>query len=199
MITLYVLINLAYFRVRSFSQGAQSQHVASDAIVMVIGERGATWLTIAMNDDFCLGSPPCWLFDRTLRAVRHGLRRPIFQFCETHSARVQYTKWRSAISGLHDDPARAYRHIRRAVLIDRVRSLDFLPIDRVRADPPTKNTTEAPPPWGCPWTPLVFAPTAVTMTANLWWTRPGRSSIGIALIFLGIPFFRHWRWRFGHS
>ena len=44
--------------------------------------------------------------------------------------------------------------------------------------------------WGYPWTPLIVATVAFAMSANLWLVRPVRSSIGLALILLGIPFFR---------
>ena len=49
--------------------------------------------------------------------------------------------------------------------------------------------------WGYPWTPLGFAGAAFAVTANLWLVRPVRSSIGLAVILLGIPFFQHWRRR----
>ena len=47
--------------------------------------------------------------------------------------------------------------------------------------------------WGYPWTPLVFACAALAMTANLWLVRPVRSSIGLAVNLLGLPFFYYWR------
>ena len=43
--------------------------------------------------------------------------------------------------------------------------------------------------WGYPWTPLIVATVAFAISANLWLVRPVRSSIGIAVILLGIPFF----------
>jgi APA family basic amino acid/polyamine antiporter len=49
--------------------------------------------------------------------------------------------------------------------------------------------------WGYPWTPLVFAGAALAMTVSLSWARPGRSSAGLAIILLGIPFFNFWRRR----
>ena len=49
--------------------------------------------------------------------------------------------------------------------------------------------------WGYPWTPLIFAAAAFAMTANLWLIRPMRSSIGLAVILLGVPFFYYWRRR----
>jgi APA family basic amino acid/polyamine antiporter len=47
--------------------------------------------------------------------------------------------------------------------------------------------------WGYPWTPLIFLIAAVALTVNLWMVRPVRSSLGLAVILVGIPFFRHWR------
>jgi APA family basic amino acid/polyamine antiporter len=47
--------------------------------------------------------------------------------------------------------------------------------------------------WGYPWTPLVFAAAACAISLNLWLTHPIRSSIGLAVILLGLPFFYYWR------
>jgi APA family basic amino acid/polyamine antiporter len=47
--------------------------------------------------------------------------------------------------------------------------------------------------WGYPWTPLLFGATACSIAVNLWLVRPIRSSIGLALIALGILFFNFWR------
>jgi hypothetical protein len=44
--------------------------------------------------------------------------------------------------------------------------------------------------WGYPWTPLIVATVAFAISANLWLVRPVRSSIRLAVILLGIPFFR---------
>jgi APA family basic amino acid/polyamine antiporter len=53
--------------------------------------------------------------------------------------------------------------------------------------------------WGYPWTPLVFAGAAVALTTNLWLLRPVRSSIGLGVILLGVPFFRYWHKRAADS
>jgi amino acid permease len=49
--------------------------------------------------------------------------------------------------------------------------------------------------WGYPCTPLIFLAAAIALTVNLWMVRPVRSSLGLAVILLGIPFFyrRHKR------
>jgi APA family basic amino acid/polyamine antiporter len=49
--------------------------------------------------------------------------------------------------------------------------------------------------WGYPWTPLLFLIAAVALTVNLWLVRPVRSSLGLAVILAGIPFFYRWRKR----
>jgi hypothetical protein len=33
---------------------------------------------------------------------------------------------------------------------------------------------------------------ALALTVNLWLARPGRSTIGLLLIFAGLPFYRLW-------
>src|SRR5262252_2652912 len=47
--------------------------------------------------------------------------------------------------------------------------------------------------WGYPWTPMIFVVAAIALTVNLWTVRPVRSSLGLAVILLGIPFFYRWR------
>src|SRR5438093_10438767 len=59
-----------------------------------------------------------------------------------------------------------------------------------RADPGLPRPYRA---WGYPWTPLIFLSAAVALTVNLWMVRPVRSSLGLAVIASGIPFFYHWR------
>src|SRR5260370_18231340 len=49
--------------------------------------------------------------------------------------------------------------------------------------------------WGYPFTPVVFGTVALAIAVNLWLLRPARSSIGIAIILLGLPFFYLWRKR----
>jgi len=49
--------------------------------------------------------------------------------------------------------------------------------------------------WGYPWTPIVFAVAAFAISTNLWLTKPVRSSIGLGVIVLGIPFFYYSRRR----
>ena len=47
--------------------------------------------------------------------------------------------------------------------------------------------------WGYPWTPALFGIVACAIAVNLWLVRPARSSVGLAVILLGVPFFQYWR------
>jgi len=40
---------------------------------------------------------------------------------------------------------------------------------------------------------VLLSVVACAIAANLWLVRPVRSSIGLAIILLGIPFFHYWR------
>jgi len=47
--------------------------------------------------------------------------------------------------------------------------------------------------WAYPWTVVAFGAASFAISVNLWLVRPIRSSIGLAIILLGVPFFCHWR------
>ena len=49
--------------------------------------------------------------------------------------------------------------------------------------------------WGYPLLPAIFIAGAIALTLSLWIARPVRSSIGLALILLGLLFYRYWRSR----
>jgi ABC-type Fe3+-siderophore transport system permease subunit len=41
--------------------------------------------------------------------------------------------------------------------------------------------------------PALFVLGALALTVSLWMARPVRSSVGLALIFLGLPFYGYWQ------
>jgi APA family basic amino acid/polyamine antiporter len=53
--------------------------------------------------------------------------------------------------------------------------------------------------WGYPVVPALFVAGALALTVNIWIERPVRSSIGLALIFSGLLFYRAWRDRGSES
>src|SRR5260370_11826561 len=49
--------------------------------------------------------------------------------------------------------------------------------------------------WGYPWVPGIFVAGALALTVSILVQRPGRSLIGLLLIAVGLPFYRHWQRR----
>jgi APA family basic amino acid/polyamine antiporter len=47
--------------------------------------------------------------------------------------------------------------------------------------------------WGYPWVPAVFVAGAFALTVSLWAAHPVRSTIGLALILLGLVFYPRWQ------
>ena len=197
VIFLYVLINWMYFHLLGFSQVAHSQHVASDVVALLIGQAGAKWFTIAMvisafgalHANFLIGPrvPYAMARDRNFFAfasrIQPTFHSPsgalIFQGCVavllvltgTHQELYSYTMFATWM----------FLGLTAAALI-RLRS----------TEPDLPRSFHV---WGYPWTPLVFATSAFSISVNLWLVRPVRSSVGVAIIFAGIPFFYYWRKR----
>jgi APA family basic amino acid/polyamine antiporter len=53
--------------------------------------------------------------------------------------------------------------------------------------------------WGYPVLPALFVAGSLALTVSLWIARPVRSTIGLALILLGLVFYRHWRDKLGRG
>jgi len=197
VIFVYLLINWMYFHLLSFSQVAHSQHIASDVVALLIGQAGAKWFTIAMivsafgalHANFLIGPrvPYAMARDSNFFAfasqIQPTFHSPsgalIFQACVaillvltgTHQELYSYTMFATwMFLGLT------------AIALMRLRS----------TEPHLPRSFHV---WGYPWTPLAFALSAFAISVNLWLVRPVRSSVGVAIILTGIPFFYYWRKR----
>jgi APA family basic amino acid/polyamine antiporter len=65
-----------------------------------------------------------------------------------------------------------------------------------------KSKPEMPRPYRCPGYPVVpglFVFGALALTVSVLFQNPGRSSIGLALILLGLPFYQFWQRRIAAS
>ena len=197
VVALYVFINLAYFRVLTFAQVAQSQNVASDAVALVAGQGGARWLTIAMmisalgalHVGFLSGPRVPYAMAREGQFFRFAGRvQPLFH---TPSGALVFQGCVTALLVLTGTFEELYSlAIFSAWLFFLLTAVALIRL-RIK-EPGLPRPYRA---WGYPWTPLVFAGAALAMTASLWWARPGRSSAGLAIILLGIPFFNFWQRR----
>jgi APA family basic amino acid/polyamine antiporter len=197
VIFLYLLINWMYFHLLSFSQVAHSQHIASDVVAMLIGRAGAKWFTIAMivsafgalHANFLIGPRVPYAMSRDgnffafASRIQPTFHSPsgalIFQGCVAAAL---------VLTGTHQE---LYSYTMFATWV--FLGLTAVALIRLRSTEP-----DLPRPfhvWGYPWAPLVFGISAFAISVNLWLVRPVRSSVGLTIILVGVPFFYHWRRR----
>jgi APA family basic amino acid/polyamine antiporter len=192
---LYLLANVAYFQVLPFSAIAQSQHVASDVVQSFAGSRGARWLTIAMAIS-ALGALHVVVLTGARIPFAMARDGVFFQFAQrihptfrTPSGALIFLGSIGAVLALSGTYEELYSLFVFAVWI--FFALTAIALLRLRKTEP--DLTRPYLAWGYPVTPLIFLIAAIALTANLWMVRPVRSSLGLAVILAGIPFYYHWR------
>jgi APA family basic amino acid/polyamine antiporter len=194
VISLYVLVNWTYFHVLGLSRVAQSQYVASDAMALLIGNRGAKWITVAMivsafgalHASFLTGPRIPFAMARDGHFFAFAKRiHPVFH---TPGAALIFQGCVAILLVLTGTYQELYSFVIFAIWL--FFALTALALIRLR-----RRESELPRPyraWGYPWTPVLFGIAACAIAVNLWLVRPGRSSIGVAIILLGVPFFHYW-------
>jgi basic amino acid/polyamine antiporter, APA family len=192
---LYVAANAVYFHVLPFAQVAASGHVASDVVQTFAGTRGAIWLTAAMALS-ALGALHVVIM--TGARIPYAMARDgvFFRFAEgihpsfhTPSRSLIFLGAVATLLALTGTFEELYSLFIFAVWI--FFALTAIALLRLRRkEPELLRPYRA---WGYPWTPIVFLIAALALTVNLWIDRPVRSSLGLAVILLGIPFFKHWQ------
>jgi APA family basic amino acid/polyamine antiporter len=198
---LYLLANVVYFRILPFTKLMQSQHVASDVVETFAGSRGATWLTVAMAIS-ALGALHVVVL--TGARIPYAMARDgvFFQFAKrihpsfrTPSGALIFLGAVAALLALSGTYEELYSLFVFGVWI--FFALTAMALFRLRKiEPHLPRSYRA---WGHPWTTLIFLAAAVALTINLWMVRPVRSSLGLAVILGGVPFFYHWRKQTGTS
>jgi len=195
VMVIYLLANVAYFWALPFSAVAGSQHIASDVIATFAGQRAAAWLTVAMlvsalgtlNSSILSGARVPYamgrdgLFFHFTGVVDQKFRTPggalVFQ---------AYLASILALSGTYEDLFSLFifaQWIFYALVVASVYGLR-----RREPDLPRPYRT-----WGYPWVPAIFIAGAIALTVGLWAARPVRSTVGLALILLGLAFYRSWQ------
>jgi len=194
VIGLYLLANVVYFRILPFGELMQSQHVASDVVQSFAGSRRATWLTIAMAIS-ALGALHVVVL--TGARIPYAMARDgvFFQFAKriqpsfgTPSGALMFLGWLAALLALSGTYEELYSLFVFAAWI--FFALTAIALFRLRRKEP--NLPRPYRAWGHPWTTLIFLTAAVALTVNLWMIRPVRSSLGLAVILGGVPFFYRW-------
>ncbi len=194
VVTLYVLINWVFFHVLGFSRVAQSQHVASDAVALLIGGPGARWLTIALivsafgslHANFLTGP-------RVPYAMAHdglffGFAKRIQPSFHTPSGALLFQGCVAILLVLTGTYQELYSFAMFAIGI--FFGLTAFALLRLRLREP--GLVRPYRTLGYPWTPIVFGTASIATSVNLILVRPLRSSVGLAIMLLGIPFFRYW-------
>jgi len=200
VIILYVLANWTYFHVLGFSGVTQSHYVASDALALVIGSNGAQWITVAMivsafgaiHANFLTG--PRIPFAMARDGYFFAFAKRIHPVFHTPGGAVIFQGCVAILLVLTGTYQELYSFEIFAIWL--FLALTAIALIRLRFIQPTLFRPYRV--WGYPWTPLIFAGAAVAISVNLWCVRPVRSSIGLAIILLGVPFFRYWRHRCSH-
>jgi len=195
VVILYVLLNWVYFCVLGFAQVATSQHVASAAMARLVGDTGARWFTLAMivsafgslhaNSLTAPRVPYAMAADGSFFAFAKRIQ-PTFH---TPSGALIFQGYVAILLVLTGTYQELYSYDIFATWI--FLALTGLSLIRLRISCP-----ELPRPfrvWGYPFTPVVFSTMALAIAGNLWLQHPVRSSAGIVIILLGLPFFYRWR------
>jgi APA family basic amino acid/polyamine antiporter len=194
---LYLMANVVYFHILPFANVAASQHVASDVVQTFWGSRGAAWLTAAMAVS-ALGALHVVVL--TGARIPYAMARDgvFFHFAErihpsfrTPSGALLFLGSIAALLALSGTYEELYSLFVFAAWI--FFALTAIALLRLRRKEP--NLVRPYCAWGYPWTPLIFVAAALALTVNLWMVRPVRSSLGLAVILLGIPFFSGWQKR----
>jgi len=197
VIGLYLLINFTYFHVLGFTRVAHSQYVASDTIASLIGQTGAQFITVAMivsafgalHATFLSGPriPFAMAHDGYFFAFTKRIH-PVFHL---PSGAVIFQGGIAILLVLSGTYQELYSFNMFAVWL--FFALTAVALIRLRIKEP-----QLPRPfrvWGYPWTPVIFGIVACAIALNLWLARPIRSSVGLAIIIIGVPFFYRWRRR----
>jgi amino acid transporter len=174
---------------------ATSQHVASDAVRAFAGSRGAAWLTLAMAIS-AFGALHVVVLTGARIPYAMARDRVFFQFAgrlhprfNTPTGALFFLGTVATVLALTGTFEELYSLFVFAVWI--FFALTGIALLRLRwTEPELVRPYRA---WGYPWTPLIFTAAAIALTVNLWMVRPVRSTIGLGVILLGIPFFYRWR------
>jgi len=198
---LYLMANVVYFHALPFAQVAASQHVASDVVRSFAGSQGAAWLTAAMAVS-ALGALHVVVL--TGARIPYAMARDgvFFKFAErlhprfrTPTGALIFLGAIAALLALTGTFEELYSLFVFAVWI--FFALTAIALVLLRTKEP--NLVRPYRAWGYPWTPLIFLTAALALTINLWMVRPVRSSLGLGVILLGIPFFYRSRKRIAAS
>jgi APA family basic amino acid/polyamine antiporter len=191
---IYLLFSAACLKVLPFESVAASQHIASDVVAHIKGATAASWITLAMvisalgsmNSSVLSGARVGYamardgIFFKIVEGIHPKFRTPgrslIFQGILASLM---------ALTGTFEELTNLF--IFAAWIFYASAVVALFRMRKTEPDLPRPYRC-----WGYPWVPGLFVAGALALTINIWIERPGRSSIGLLLIFAGLPFYRRW-------
>jgi APA family basic amino acid/polyamine antiporter len=193
----YFAFSAACLKVLPFDTVAASQHIASDVVAHIKGATAASWITVAMvisalgsmNSSVLSGARVGYamardgIFFRIIGGIHPKFRTPgrslIFQGILASLM---------ALTGTFEELTNLF--IFAAWIFYAWAVVAMFRMRYTEPDLPRPYRC-----WGYPWVPGAFVAGALALTVNIWIERPGRSSIGLLVILLGLPFYRYWNRR----
>jgi len=181
-------------RVLPFSAAAASEHIASDVVENVSGRGAAIWITLAMvisaigslNSSVLSGArvPYAMARDKVFFQVADGIHPKFFTPGRALIFQGVLTSL-MALTGTFEELTNLFIF---ATWI--FYGLAVVSLFRLR-----KTEPNLPRPYRCPgypFVPGVFVAGALALTVSVLVQNPGRSTIGLLLIFAGLPFYHYW-------
>ena len=195
VIVIYLLANAAYFHVLSAPEVGASKRVAADMMRKVMGEGGAAAVSVAamisifaaLNGSILSGSRVPYAmardgyFFRAVARVHPAYHTPGVSI-------VALSVW-SAVLVLSGRYEQLFTYVIFASwILYGMTTAAVLVLRRKRPELPRPYRT-----WGYPLVPVLFVLVAFFLVLSTLFDSPRESLLGLALIFLGLPFYFHWK------
>ena len=197
VIIIYLLANAAYFHVLSPAKVAASERVASDMMGAILGRAGANAVAIAamisifaaLNGSILTGSRVPYamardgLFFRSFSSVHPHFRTPGVSI-------LGLSAW-SALILLSGRYKQLYTCVIFASwILYGMTTASVIVLRRKLPNMPRPYRT-----WGYPVVPVLFVLSALSLVLSTLFDSPRESLFGLVLIFIGLPFYLHWKKR----
>ncbi len=194
---IYLSVNAVYLYALPITRVAQEETIAHAAAVTLFSSSAARWLSgvIALS---CFGAMSCAIlssarvsfamardgaFFQAMGRVHPRYRTPAFSLIALSSWAVVL-----ALSGSFDQ---LYTYVMFMMVLSYLAAVAGLFVLR-------RTRPDAPRPYRCtgyPYLPALYVLMAGAWALNSVVTRPKETLIGIAIVFLGAPFYAFWRWQ----
>jgi basic amino acid/polyamine antiporter, APA family len=192
---IYLLFSAACLKVLPFATVANSSHIASDVVEHVVGHGAALWITLAMaisalgsmNSSVLSGArvPFAMARDKIFFKIADGIH-PKFRTPGRALLFQGILTGLMALTGTFEELTNLF--IFATWIFYGAAVLALIRLRHTEPNLPRPYRTA-----GYPWVPAIFVAGALALTVSEWLQRPARSTIGLLVIALGLPFYKKWQ------